>query len=173
MNKDLRAEAQRHRDNAAESWERSDTDGSLSQWSSGVSAQEADMKADVAENGGVARFPALFTPEGELVAAKPVDTRYGFAFGILEDDDPDSRFVAWFNPSRARSGDRKWVNDGKKGYRVGYVNAPAKVKLQGGGTGLSGALSVRPVPYRTDGGFSRDVEILENPKDGKTRWYLV
>ena len=168
---ELRSEAQRHRDDATESWERSDTDGFVSQWASGVMAQEADMKADLAANDGLARFPALFTTDGELVAAKLVDTRFGRAFGILESDDPGSRFVGWFNPSGARSGERQWINDGKKGYRVGYVYAPATVKMMGSGTGLAGAMSVRPVPVRTDGGFSRDVEVLENPRDGKTYWY--
>lgn len=169
--KEYREQAARHEQDAVDSFERSDTDGFVSQWASGVCAREDRLKAAVAENGGRWRFPALFTLDGELVAAKAVETRFGFAFGILESDDPRSRFVSWFNPSEARSSDRQWTNDGKKGYRVGYVLAPARVELKGSGTGLAGALSVSAVAVRTDGGFSRDVDVAENPRDGKTYWY--
>jgi hypothetical protein len=83
-------------------------------------------------------------------------------WGILSDDDPCGCFTAWFRPSKARRGNTARKNDAKKGYYIGYVVAPAVVKVAGSGTGLAGALTCRPVAVRTDDGFSRDVEIIDN-----------
>src|SRR5690606_26317917 len=45
---------------AADSFDRCDTDGALSQWASGINAQKYRLQADIAENGGMWEFPALF-----------------------------------------------------------------------------------------------------------------
>jgi len=153
---EFRAEARQHSINAHESFERCDTDGFMSQWASGLSAAKAHLAADIAENGGCASFPALFEWGGDLVPAKLIETRYGYSWGILESDDPRSRIVDWFNPSKARNDDKRIENNARKGFSVGRVMAPAKAELAG-----ANATSVRPIPVRTDGGFSRDVEIVE------------
>ena len=57
--------------------------------------------------------------------------------------------VTWVNPSQARSAARRNATMAKKGYREGLVWAPAKADLGGGGSGLAGAMSVRPVVKRT------------------------
>ena len=159
---ELRAQAAENDRRAQESWERSDTDGFLSQWASGITARLQRRQAEILENGGKADFPALFDAEtGELVPAKLVETRYGLAWGILADDNPRSRFVAWFNESSARKGATRLRNDRRKGYTVGRVLAPAKAEIMGSGTGLAGAASAYVGVRRLDGGFSRDVEILE------------
>jgi hypothetical protein len=54
-----------------------------------------------------------------------------------------------------------------KGFYEGTVRCRAHVALTGSGTGLSGALSVRPYTTRDDRGFSRDVEIVDNGKGAK------
>lgn len=158
----LREEARELDARAEESFQRCDTDGFLSQWANGISAQERRMQAEIVENGGRSTFPALFDLDGELVAAKLVDGKYGIVWGILPDDDPHGRFVEWFNPSRARTGAARRRNDERKGYRVGLVKAAARAKVIASGTGLSGAASAYVGVVRCDGGFSRDVEIVDN-----------
>lgn len=153
---DLRARAAESERKAQESWDRSDTDGFMSQWALGLSASKDRLQAEIDENGGRFEFAALFDLDGNLVPAKLIDTRYGLAWGILPDDDPHGRFVRWFNPSSARSDVTRLKNNRRKGYTEGRVLAPAKAVLSG-----TNATSVRAVPLRTDGGFSRDVEIVE------------
>jgi hypothetical protein len=55
----------------------------------------------------------------------------------------------------------------RKGYRLGWVLAPAVAEIMGSGTGLSGAASAYVGYRRTDGGFSRNVEIVS---DGRCLW---
>ena len=71
----------------ADSWERSDTDGFLSQWASGLNANLHRAKAELLANDGMDEFPALFK-DGVLVAAKLIETRYGLKWGVLASDDP-------------------------------------------------------------------------------------
>jgi hypothetical protein len=157
-----RADAQAHRDEAAASFDRCDTDGFVSQWASGLSARQADLAAEIADNGGRAEFPALFDLDGNLVAAKLVYVNDRYSYGskvakwaVLADDDPRSAAVQWIKAFPVRRSTMV-----RKGYTEGTVLAPAKADLGGGGTGLAGALTVREVAVRTDGGFSRDVEIV-------------
>jgi hypothetical protein len=170
---DYRNEAAAHRANAQESFDRCDTDGFVSQWASQINAQEADLKAELAENDGRTEVPALFDLDGNLVAAKLVNTRFGMAWGLLSSDDPRSSFVGWFNPSNARKGSR--TRDAKKGFYCGYVLAKATAKIVGSGTGLAGAMSCSACAVRNDGGFSRDVIITDNGHGDldKHSWYDV
>ena len=149
------------RDQAADaSFERSDTDGFLSQWASGITARLYRAQADIADAGGVAEFPALFDTAGNLVAAKLIETKFGMAWGLLPSDDPRGRFTGFFNPSKARTAAKRQAADARKGYQVGRVLAPAKAEVMGSGTGLAGAASCYVGTRRTDGGFSREVEIV-------------
>jgi len=156
----LRARAASAHAAAVESFERCDTDGFLSQWASDITGRKASLQADIVEAGGLWEFPALFSADGELVAAKMVSTRYGISWALLEDDSPSARFVGWFNSSRARSNDRRIAANLKKGYRLGRVLAPARADIGGSGHGLSGATSCYVYAKRTDGGFSRSVTVV-------------
>jgi hypothetical protein len=164
-----REAAAKCRRDAAESWERSDTDGFVSQWASGVTAREYELKAQIAENGGRAEFPALFDLDGNLVAAKLVEVRDRYnpregatvsKWCVLESDDPRSSAVAWLTAFPVRKSTLA-----RKGYTEGCVLAPARAATGGSGTGLSGALSVSVYAKRTDGGFSRDVEVVTTCRD--------
>jgi hypothetical protein len=163
---ELREQADLRDRQAAESFDRCDTDGFMSQWASGLTARKLRLEADLIENGGRAMFPALFDTDGNLVPAKYVTVRRGYrhdyAWGLLADDDPHGRFVGWFNPSNARTKGTARRNDAKKGYYVGYVMAPAKATIRANGTGMAGAASATVGPDRTDGGFSRDVVVFDN-----------
>src|SRR5687767_13137365 len=92
-----RDEADRLEREAYESFARCDTDGFLSQHVQGLSARKHRLQAEVIEKGGRWEFDALFDLDGNLVAAKVVEGRYGPSWGILASDDPRSKIVAWVN----------------------------------------------------------------------------
>lgn len=157
------AAAEHHAREEQASWDRSDTDGFLTQFSHGIMGQVERRKAEIAANGGVAEFPALFDLDGNLVAAKLVCTydRYAlrdtYKWIVLASDDPHSDAVQWINAFPVRKSTMV-----RKGYTEGTVKAPANARTWApeGARGLSGLTSVSVQTYRTDGGFSRDVEIV-------------
>ncbi|QBI56818.1 hypothetical protein [Streptomonospora litoralis] len=153
----LREQAAQQRREAAASFERCDTDGFLSQWCAQRLGDELELQAAIEEAGGTAVFLAVFDLEGVLVPAKAVDTRYGPAWGLLPDDDPRGRFTGWFRESQARDPATAKATDAKKGFFVGYVRAPARARLRG-----STLVTLQAVAVRTDGGFSREVEVVCN-----------
>lgn len=157
---DLRAQAAESDRRAAESFDRCDTDGFVSQWANGITSRQLRLQADILEAGGVAEFPALFDLDGNLVAAKLVDGRYGQSWCLLATDDADSFAIGWFSPSHARKGERRLRTDRAKGFTEGTVKAPAKAGIAASGTGLAGAVTAHVTVYRADGGFSRDAEIV-------------
>jgi hypothetical protein len=158
---ELRERAAYHARAAQDSFDRSDTNGFLSQWASDLTAQKLRKQADILDQGGRAEFPALFDVAGNLVPAKLVHARYGPSWGLLPGDDPQAPFTGWFSPSRAKSDDRRIANDLRKGYTVGTVLAPAKAVIHTSGEGLSGAASARVIVVRADGGFSWDVIVVD------------
>lgn len=91
------------------------------------------------------------------MAAKLIETRFGMAWGVLASDDPWSDVERWFNESEAQNIARRVVANAKKGFYVGTVRAQAATKIVGG-------LAAYPIVVRADGGFSRDVEIVDNGK---------
>lgn len=151
----LRQMAREQNARAAESFERCDTDGFLSQWAQGITADKYRMQADIAENGGMAAFPALFDLEGNLVPAREAYGKWGSFWSLL--DGNGDRTGDTFNESRAASDKLRIKNDAKKGYYVGEVLAPARVAVRG-----SSATSVACHIERADGGWSPDVMVLDN-----------
>lgn len=159
---EYRQKAQEARDRSAESFARSDTDGWASQAASDLMARQHDLDAAIAEQGGKWEFDALFDLDGNLVAAKLIDTRFGRAWGILASDDPRADIVRWFNPSQAQNEARARKANAAKGFYIGRVRAAAKARMGGGGRGFAGMASCYPYAARQDGGFSRDVEVVDN-----------
>lgn len=160
------AEARRLEEQAAaslrareESFERCDTDGFLSQWAHGLCADRDRLQAQIVRQGDLSEFPALFDLDGKLVAAKLVHVRSRFhhgtdtMWGLLQTDDPHGQIVGWVKAFPARQSTLE-----RKGYREGRVMAPAKADLRGD-------KNVAAVIVRTDGGFSRNVQITDNGKD--------
>ncbi|GAA2657469.1 hypothetical protein [Nonomuraea recticatena] len=170
---DLREQAAQHDREAYRSFEQSGNDGFMSQWASGLMAAEKRLQADIDDNGGRAMFPALFDTDGNLVPAIRVLGEWGYYWALLATDDPNGRRRGWFGPSKAKKAQTARANDAAKGYYVGYVMAPAKAELRGGN-----ASSLSAVPVRTDGGFSRDVIVVDDGQHneyGETlgRWYAI
>lgn len=152
---ELRAEAADHDLKAHESRERCDTDGFISQWADGLMAAEKRLQADIEEAGGRALFPALFDLAGNLVPAKQMQGQWGTYWAVLDDN---GRITGtWFTPSKSSNARRARAADAAKGYYVGYVMAAAKAEIRGGN-----ATSCSAVAVRTDGGYSTDVEIVDD-----------
>lgn len=122
-----RAMAAESRKRSQDSWERSDTDGFMSQWASDTVAREYAAWADLADNGYQAEFPAIFDLDGNLMDARQAEGTWG-PYWIIRHAD---RTVTFFNESNARKGATRYRNDTRKGYRVGSISCDAYVKLSG------------------------------------------
>jgi len=154
--RDMAAAAEKEKET---SFERCDTDGFLSQWGHGMMAQQYRLQAEIEENGGLWEYAALFDLQGNLVPAKEVETRYGYSWALLDPQNPEGRFLGWFNESNAQNDARKIATDAKKGFYVGVVKVPAYAKLAGGN-----AMCLNAVALRKDNGFSADAIIVDNGK---------
>jgi hypothetical protein len=153
----LRASAAEHDRAAAESFERCDTDGFVSQWASGVMGAKDREAADLADAGGVAEFWAVFDLSGNLLPYRPVQGRHG-RFWVTDGDGPN------LNESNSVKG---WVHENtlnaRRGVFFGTVTAPGRVTLSGGsGTGLGGALNVRPITVPVEREYWRECEVIDN-----------
>lgn len=69
-----------------ESFERSDTDGYMSQWASDLTARKLRLEAELVESGGTWWFNALCDLEGNWVPSKLIEGRYGLAWALLGDE---------------------------------------------------------------------------------------
>lgn len=155
---ELREMARGKDQDAVDSFDRCDTDGALSQWASGITADKYRLQADIAENGGMWPFPALFDLEGNLVPAREAYGQYGAFWSLLDAD--GNRTGQTFNESKAQSDKVKIRNDARKGYYVGSVLAPARVVTRG-----QSVTSVACHIDRNDGGWDPKAMVLDNGKD--------
>lgn len=127
-----------------ESFQRSDTDGFLSQWASGMSARVADRKAEILDNGGYAPTPGLF--EGDrIVKAKIIDSKFGQCWLLAEEE--QAKFGTVFVPVAYGKVSRKQK---KFGLHEKTIYQPAWVKVDGKGTGLSGCASAYVATFVID-----------------------
>ena len=163
----------------AESFERCDTDGFLSQWASGIGASEWRLKASVIENGGYAEFQVLVDREGTIVSDRTFTNDYGTSWLIF--DEHQNRLGRKYIP---HDGSHITVNergyaltwDGEEDYkprrsrvqkklglRQEHRQAQAWVCIMGGGKGLAGAATCsagsfplrdenKRLQYRSQGG---------------------
>lgn len=138
---------------AAESWERSDTDGFVSQWAHGLTADLNRKQADILEAGGMHRFVALFTLTGEYVPAQTVEGRWGKRWHLLTASGFGTGTFLPYMPARRQT-------LAKRGYVEGWVMRPAEAFMNGRGHGLSGSawVDVRPtdLPWHTPTILSTD-----------------
>lgn len=167
-----RAKAEQAYDRAEESWQRSDTDGFLSQWASGITGDLHRAQADLLDNGGKDTFAGLFDAQGRRVKAKTVEVEdryrgYGTKSLWLVLDGNDNAIV-WIPRQYARRFDPKTntvTEDGKPnprskmaklGLHEAYEEAPAVAYIAGSGRGLAGAATARVATKRTDKGYPAD-----------------
>lgn len=98
----------------AESFERSDTDGFLSQWASGLSAQESSAKAELAAAGGMIETQALFLLDGTVASTHETRGRYGYSW-VLNDTAAAVLGRRFLSTSSARKGQQRYDADRSKG----------------------------------------------------------
>lgn len=122
----------------------SDTDGFLSQWASGLNAQEHLAWADLLDNGGKTRMRVLMNLDGTVASTHLHYGQYGASWVL--NDEAAARFGKRFlNESEAASAARRRATMAKKGFTFGTIEVDGYVTTSGSGTGLSGAASVRVV----------------------------
>lgn len=125
----LEAQANEAIQRAHESFERSDTDGCLTQWACGITADLRRRQAQILRDGGKATFPGLF--EGtRRVKAKLIQTRFGETW--LLDEEEAQRFGRKFVPEGFRAIQKRL------GLHQAMEWAPAAATTAGSGKGLSG-----------------------------------
>lgn len=163
----LREEADHLDAKAEESFDRSDTDGFLSQWALNTCAAEKRLEAQIIEQGGQAEFPALFDKAtGERVRAKLVDVPGYQGWNRVSKWivlDRNDKAVHWVPAFKAGPRSRLF----QLGLEEGREMAPAKATLSGGnGRGLSGAVNVRPIAKRQDAGYPAEARTLAEIRKG-------
>lgn len=127
---------------ADESWERSDTDGFLSQWACNLTAQLYRVQADLIENcRGLVDRVELFTLAGDWVPAQVVQGIYGRERWMVRTSS-GTRFLPYLPARRATLT--------QKGYVEGIVRRKGKAEIMANGTGLSGAATARVVVVPVD-----------------------
>lgn len=153
---EYRAEAAAHETARFESIERCDTDGFVSQWAHGKSAELARAKADLVDAGGVAEFPGLYRrSDGARMRAKLISYKCSYtystkwAWSFRNADGTVNREMPLLPDTRSTRG-KLW----KMGYEVKKETAPAYAYMDGEGTGLSGSCWV--AVSRSDGGYPTD-----------------
>ena len=149
----LRERAAEADQRAADSWERSDTDGFLSQWAHGITADRDREQAALLERGGLVRALALFTTDGEWVPARRIETRFGQRWMVRMPYANSEPVFLTVHPKRRDT-------LAKKGYVEGYVMRPGEAQIVGSGTGLSGAANARVALVPTDRDTDRPPVIL-------------
>lgn len=164
---ELRQQANEADRRAEESFERSDTDGFLSQWASGITARQLRAQAEIEENGGVAEFPGLFEQEtGRRIKAKLVlvDDRFrGYGkkqiWLVLDEDD---QAVHWINRTTTPMGDFPSARSkmGQLGLFEDWELGEARAEIFASGTGLSGAASAQVIKRRTDQGYPNGAKVI-------------
>ena len=136
---ELRASAAKHDQAAYDSFERCDTDGFLTQWASGLTAQLERRQADLLENGGLSWFGVLLDANtGEWVPSKLIDGKFGRCWALLGDD---GKFTGQFVSAHPK----RFSTMFNKGFVEAQGQYPAKAVMEGRGHGLSGTAWVATV----------------------------
>lgn len=147
----LDEDANRARAAARESFDRCDTDGFLSQWASGMTAQKNEMEKEILANGGLVRVRVLVDSAGEIVSDQ---TRV-----FPNRNAPWTTVRLWDVRAHADRLGRRWIPVGERsrvqkslGVREEFRWTPgyAKVTAPEGSRGLSGAASAFVGIFRAD-----------------------
>lgn len=107
----------------AESFERCDTDGFLSQWAHNQMQSRYAAMAKFAEQGGTTTAEAVFDLEGNLVTTDNRDGDYG-SYWFIPQNEGKARF---FSDSEANKLTTRRRNNEKKGYRIGSVRVKVEM----------------------------------------------
>lgn len=157
---DHRAAAAKAEAEKEASFQRSDTDGFLSQWASGLTAQLEIRKAEIVEAGGTAAFRVLCDADLTPVPAVEIKTRFGYRWAVFASAKDANSFgadiVEWIGTSAKAAA--------RKGYRIGLQQREAQAFMDGQGFGMSGTAWVATKP--ADGvRFNPDAPVTEFVED--------
>lgn len=153
---EFRAYADACRKREQESFDRSDTDGCVSQWCSSLSAREADARADIVRDGNRAVFSGLY--EGDRrVKAKVITSQFGNAWLL---DDSEGALIRKRGQKFLPTGSTSRVLK-KLGLQQRPETAPAWACLDGSGHGISGLTSCYIKVYRTGCQWGSDAALCE------------
>lgn len=120
----LREEAAKADQAAEDSWNRSDTDGFMTQWAMASSARRLRLEAQIQELDGKWDFPALFDLQGNFVPARLFDGKFGLSWMLLDAEGrATGQFVSAF-PARPST-------MAKKGFTEGRILRPARAAFVG------------------------------------------
>lgn len=111
---------------AADSFDRCDTDGYLSQWAHGKVAEENEVKAKLAETGGLIDADALFLLDGTLASTHRAAGKYG-SYWVLNDDAAAALGKRFLTLSDASKGARRYNANRAKGVTVGTIRVQGYV----------------------------------------------
>lgn len=138
---ELREQAKGNRQAAADSFERCDTDGFMSQWASNVTAGAYELAASIAEDHGWIERPALFTLDGTFLTAVRRDSQ-NHGWGMYWDVPAAKAAQAglakrYVNESKARGPVARAKAYAKKGVAIGTIRIRPYVTLGGSSTNVS------------------------------------
>jgi hypothetical protein len=150
---------------AAESFERCDTDGFLSQWASGLSAQRAALQAEIVRSGGRAQFRGLYLGD-ERIPAVPAQrmwegqTSYHWRLA----PEAEARFGRRYIPRATSRGPGRIMK--ALGLSERAEMAPAYAAVRGSGTGLSGCASAYVGAERMGDPWGMDAVLASEKVEG-------
>lgn len=148
----MKASAARHAKAKADSFDRCDTDGFLSQWASGINADLDRTKAELLANGGYAPFPVLCDADGRVIADRVhtfADTFAGYGtvskwkLGAEDEAKCGRRWIPRDYTGRSRIQKSLGLHEETRWF-------PAYAKITGSGKGLSGCASAYVAVFRAD-----------------------
>jgi hypothetical protein len=155
--------AQRSSAASRESFERSDTDGFLSQWASDSMAREYHARAAWARDHGYATISVLLLADGTLASTMIRDGQYG-SYWVLNDTAAAVIGKRFFNTSKARDYRKQHANNLRKGIKVAQARVPASAPKLRGSNALALSVYAEPEWDRVKAG---EIEIVD------TEWLLT
>ena len=147
---------------AIDSFERSDTDGFMSQWASGVMSSVHRLESDIKKNGGTWTFPVLMK-DGELVPCFQIQTYNQWKY------QNETKWAVFASEEDANSGHGhiiEWIGlsdraVARKGYTVG-----TQVRVARADTAGTHAVNVHAIVLPADGmKFNPDAPIVPDVND--------
>lgn len=135
----------------AESFERCDTDGFLTQWADGISSHKEQIASTILSHGGLDFFPGLYTMDGQRVRARMRDGEFGTYWQC---EDEHGRATGVFFPDSRGPNTRL----AKAGLIVVAEWVPAEACVRSVGHGLSG--HAWAASKRLDRGYPENAPVI-------------
>lgn len=153
---ELRGKGVQHRQDAHDSFERCDTDGSMSQWASGLSGSANELAAQIAENHGWIEVKALFTLDGEFLTTDTRQSqfnRYSSYWSIPREHATKLGIKPFVNRSSAKSPITRAKYYASRGFAIGTIRIRPYVTMAGGNIASVRAIAEPSRRHLTDGNF--------------------